>query len=924
MRTRARLPLITLLWSTCALLPAGTAFAASAGSPDPSFGGNPAPGFSAANLGFDAEHAALDDWGHYILGGNYSPSGGGSNFAVVRVGEEGQFDQTFGPALNGLVSVPIANGAAYAAADDSTSEDAVVGGTGAPSSGPAHDFALAGFVDDPVEVGDGTVDATFGGQSGAAKGTELTSFAQGPAGIEALTTDSAGNIVAAGYVITGSNSGGPVYSLALARYTDHGQLDTSFGGKSGAAPGTTVTSLANSAFPLAVAIEPGSGKILVAGLECDVNCETYPQTNKLLVARYNVNGELDTSFGPGGHGTNTIELKSSSTKEPVDTAATGLVVEGSGNIVLVSDAAVSGPNELVLTQLNSSGVLSNFESTNSPFSGAPLAGGEAYSSGIVLQGDGKLLATGTYQPSNGEPGRLALVRFNPDGSYDKSFGNGGATVTPFRPSTSSGEVSAEASAINPVLKEEEGTGDIVLPAKLFEKTSSEMTSEYVGLAGFTVTGAVVHEVCPAGYTGIYPNCVAPSPPPDTTPPVIDLSGSTINVSGSIVALNEVRTLHFKCLDDDPASCTAEISMAGVTPSSYESGKELSAWQPGEWHVHIEATDRAGNRSHADIYYLVQTQAEAYCNTNYQYYNVISCINGEKTAPQSALSDWSAGVAGVLEGRCHQPVGGCITGPQGNTLAEYEGGEKGGRIIAVGSGSVIAVGSGTAGIIAVGSGSLQVQGGRIIAVGSGSFIAAEGAGVIAVGSGTAGVIAVGSGSFGLNLENGAQGTGLLGTNAGAGILTDNGQGLIAMNYSGFGLGSMDMAGLISDKSVGFSAAAAAVLARHDKHRKHSTQPKMAKLISGAAIVTKRGGSATMVLDYTAKGKKVIGKLEQLNAKLRKRHKKLHSLKITLRLTFTPKTGKATTVSKTITLTPVVPQRPAKRHKHKTRKHSKHHK
>jgi uncharacterized delta-60 repeat protein len=83
--------------------------------------------------------------------------------------------------------------------------------------------------------------------------------------------------------------------FALARYTENGQLDASFG--SGGKVTAAVIGYRNALYGRGLAIQP-DGKIVGSG---------YVETADFLhadfaVVRFNVDGTLDTTFGPGGTG----------------------------------------------------------------------------------------------------------------------------------------------------------------------------------------------------------------------------------------------------------------------------------------------------------------------------------------------------------------------------------------------------------------------------------------------------------------------------------------------------------------------------------------------------------------------------------------------------------------------------------------------
>ncbi len=359
---------------------------------------------------------------------------------------------------------------------------------------------------------------------------------------------------------------------------------------------------------------------------------------------------------------------------------------------------------------------------------------------------------------------------------------------------------------------------------------------------------------------------------------------SIVVQTSVVA--QAPTVFYTCTEPGGASVTCKGTITGPhgESSSFDPGNNVSAWEAGDWHIDITATDSAGRQSTRDVSYKVETQAGAVCDQAYSGYDVSQCLGIENSAPGSADGSVAGGLSGYFDNsQCPTAADGCAWDAKGHLAAEeFTLSDGTAKVIAVGSGSLRPTSSGE--IIAVGSGA-------IIAVGSGSIIAVGSGSIIAVGSGS--IIAVGSGSF----------SGLLG-----------GGGLISTTLTGFSPGSMfASAGLLNSTGAGF--AGQFVSSVRDKPRK----PRLVPLISGTATITQAGGSATLVLRYTARGHLVIARLEKQNASLIEHHKKPHSLKLAVVVRFTPKSGKPTSVSKTITLTP----RPAPGSK-KVKPKPKHHK
>src|SRR5262249_19459262 len=129
-------------------------------------------------------------------------------------------------------------------------------------------------VPSPLRAADGDLDTTFG--SG---GMVITDFG-GDDLANAVALQSDGKIVAAGRTQVGG-----VSSFALVRYNADASLDTTFG-----TGGKVATDSLGDAFALSIRSD---GKIVVAGGRTQ-----SPST--FVLARYNSDGSLDTTFGSGG------------------------------------------------------------------------------------------------------------------------------------------------------------------------------------------------------------------------------------------------------------------------------------------------------------------------------------------------------------------------------------------------------------------------------------------------------------------------------------------------------------------------------------------------------------------------------------------------------------------------------------------------
>src|SRR5262249_5671449 len=97
-------------------------------------------------------------------------------------------------------------------------------------------------------------------------------------------------------VVGSSDQGDTWRDFALTRYNGDGSLDTGFGVAGRATTDfTTPGGPTSDDFPSSVAIQ-ADGKIVVAG----VSTRGGAFGNDFLVARYNTNGTLDSTFGLGG------------------------------------------------------------------------------------------------------------------------------------------------------------------------------------------------------------------------------------------------------------------------------------------------------------------------------------------------------------------------------------------------------------------------------------------------------------------------------------------------------------------------------------------------------------------------------------------------------------------------------------------------
>jgi uncharacterized delta-60 repeat protein len=215
----------------------------------------------------------------------------------------------------------------------------------------------------------------------------------------------------------------PRGDLLLARYLPNGSLDQSFGNGGYAEP-----QLSYHAFARAVALQP-DGKIIVAGV-------SQPDGDSILgefmLARFNPDGSLDTTFGTNGI-KNTVIPKSSGTYP--DARANAVAVLPSGQILAAGGAAYldGGDTHLssfALVRYTPDGSLDPTFGDGGIVQTAFI--GQDTLAGIAVQPDGKIVASGTggLLGHGTDVETIALARYEPDGSLDSTFGTAGKVTTP--------------------------------------------------------------------------------------------------------------------------------------------------------------------------------------------------------------------------------------------------------------------------------------------------------------------------------------------------------------------------------------------------------------------------------------------------------------------------------------------------------------
>ncbi|TAN47255.1 MAG: hypothetical protein EPN21_18120 [Methylococcaceae bacterium] len=184
--------------------------------------------------------------------------------------------------------------------------------------------------------------------------------------------------------------------FAVVRYNRDGSVDNSFAGDGGTSTDMGGTDVVSSVNVLS------SGKVLAAGTS----------NGDFAVARYNIDGSLDTSFD--GDGKLITDLGGTETLSSILMLSNGKFIA----------AGTDANHDMVLIRYNSDGSL------DTSFSGDGKVttdlGGWEWGNSVALQADGKILLAGASDTD------FALARYNSNGSLDSTF-NGTATAANHEP-----------------------------------------------------------------------------------------------------------------------------------------------------------------------------------------------------------------------------------------------------------------------------------------------------------------------------------------------------------------------------------------------------------------------------------------------------------------------------------------------------------
>lgn len=251
---------------------------------------------------------------------------------------------------------------------------------------------------------DGDFDLTFNGT-----GINRIGFGVGEDQFNGVAIQPDGKIVAVG----GAQDGESFLNRTVSRFNADGSPDSTFGNN-----GSVIWPEREFIVFYAVAIQP-DGKIVVVGEA------TSPITGgDFVVARYNDDGTLDTSFD--GDGFVLTSFVSSGFRD----SARSVAIQSDGKIVVGGVANLTSTNEsgnlFALARYDTNGSLDSTFDGDGKVTTSVFIRDETNS--LAIQPDGKIVAAGFTGLTDIQ---FALVRYNADGSLDTSFDADGRVITSF-------------------------------------------------------------------------------------------------------------------------------------------------------------------------------------------------------------------------------------------------------------------------------------------------------------------------------------------------------------------------------------------------------------------------------------------------------------------------------------------------------------
>lgn len=367
------------------------------GSLDTSFGNS---GSATLSVGSQTNFfaVAIDSSGKILAAGEATDTNGNTIAVLARFTSGGALDTTFGS--NGEVVLASRPGSEFHALQVQSDGKIVAGGW--VPNGQSTNSLLRRY------NADGSLDTSFGtGGEAAASSGYVYSIA--------LQSD--------GKVLTGAWGSG---NFIVSRYNVDGSVDTSFG-----TSGVVTTSIGNTTQLQRLLLRP-SGKIVAVGYTSIPYSSIYKVS--FVLARYNTDGSLDTTFGTNGIAQPFFDYG----YHLNDVSLASAALDANGKIIVAgSDKQWEG---WVIGRYNTDGTLDTTFGNAGFVSGVGASNG--WASDVSVLSNGQILAAGTWQDTT--PHYAALARYTPgNATVNVTTGDGTVVADPPTVSISGNSIGTE-------------------------------------------------------------------------------------------------------------------------------------------------------------------------------------------------------------------------------------------------------------------------------------------------------------------------------------------------------------------------------------------------------------------------------------------------------------------------------------------------
>ncbi len=238
----------------------------------------------------------------------------------------------------------------------------------------------------------------------------------------AITSTTGNQYYAAGFTTVNDDS-----HMAVARFGSTGGLDASFGSNGLATVNVAAGADKKAELARSVVVQ-SDGKIVIAGpMEHDTAATgDSARDTDIALARFDTTGQLDQTFGTNGITRLDLGTGTVSGEAFRGDTAWGLTLLPGDSLLIVGGKLAEGPsrtdNDYAVMKLTSNGTVDTTFGTNGLVT-LDIGAGNDNPRTAIIQPDGKIVVSG--HTSNAGVVTTVLFRLLPDGTFDSSFGRDG-------------------------------------------------------------------------------------------------------------------------------------------------------------------------------------------------------------------------------------------------------------------------------------------------------------------------------------------------------------------------------------------------------------------------------------------------------------------------------------------------------------------